>query len=112
MDINTAGDYNPDDMIKQFEEAKEPDDEESKAKRQKMEENVKANIEKAQKKQKLHCDRKHGAGDLYTVGSQVLKKDFRRKKRQGGKLDYLWLGLLCGCSASEWRVRLWFVYYC
>ena len=34
----------------------------------------------------------HGAGDLYTVGSQVLKKDFRRKKRQGGKLDYLWLG--------------------
>ena len=112
VDINTAGDYHPDDMIKQFEEAKEPDDEESKAKRQKMEENVKANIEKAQKKQKLHCDRKHGAGDLYTVGSQVLKKDFRRKKRQGGKLDYLWLGLLCGCSASEWRVRLWFVYYC
>ena len=92
VDINTAGDYNPDDMINKFEEAKEPDDEESKAKRQKMEENVKANIEKAQMKQKLHYDRKHGAGDLYTVGSQVLKKDFRRKKRQGGKLDYLWLG--------------------
>ena len=28
-------------------------------------------------KQKLQYDRKHGAGDLYTVGSQVLKKDFR-----------------------------------
>ena len=39
----------------------------------------KANIEKAQKKQKLHYDGKHGAGDLYTDGSEVLKKDFRRK---------------------------------
>ena len=51
-----------------------------------------ANIEKAQKKQKLHYDGKHGAGDLYTDGSEVLKKDFRRKKRQGSKLDYLQLG--------------------
>ena len=90
VDINAVGNYYPDDMLKQFDEAKEPDEEESKAKRQKMEEIVKANIEKAQMKQKLHYDRKHGAGDLYTVGSQVLKKHFRRKKRQGGKLDYLW----------------------
>ena len=43
-------------MIKQLEEAKEPDGKESKAKRQKMEENVKANIEKTQMKQKLHYD--------------------------------------------------------
>ena len=90
VDINAVGNYNPNDMLKQFDEAKEPDEEESKAKQQKMEEIVKANIEKAQMKQKLHYDRKHGAGDLYTVGSQVLKKHFRRKKRQGGKLDYLW----------------------
>ena len=53
-------------MIKQLEEAKEPDEKESKAKRQKMEENVKANIAKTQMKQKLHYDRMHGAGDFCT----------------------------------------------
>ena len=62
------------------------------AKRQRLEANVKANIEEAQKKQKLHYDMKHASGDLYAVGSQVLKKDFRRKKRKGGKMDYLWEG--------------------
>ena len=36
VDISAAGNYDPDDMIKQFDEAKEPDEEESKAKRQKM----------------------------------------------------------------------------
>ena len=59
VDINAVGNYNPDDMLKQFDEAKKPDEEDSKAKRQKMEEIVKANIEKAQMKQKLHYDRKH-----------------------------------------------------
>lgn len=92
VDINAAGNYNPDEVVEQFDEAEEPDEEESKAKRQKMEADVKANIEEAQKKQKLHYDRKHAAGDLYTVGSRVLKKDFLRKKRKGGKLDYLWQG--------------------
>ena len=29
---------------------------------------------------------------LYQVGALVLKKDFRRKKRKGGKLDDRWLG--------------------
>ena len=38
-----------------------------------MEADVKANIEEAQKKQKLHQDMKHAARDLYTVGSCVLK---------------------------------------
>ena len=46
VDINAVGSYNPDDMLKQFDEAKEPDEEESKAKQQKMEEIVKANIKK------------------------------------------------------------------
>ena len=81
VDINTTGVYNPEEMVEQFAEAKEPDEEASAAKRQRMEANVKANIDEAQKKQKLHCDRKHAAGDLYAVGSQVLKNDFRRKKR-------------------------------
>ena len=57
-----------------------------------MESEVKSNVENAQKKQKLYYDRKHAAGDLFTVGSLVLKKDFRRKKRKGGKMDYRWQG--------------------
>ena len=57
-----------------------------------MESEVKTNVERAQKKQKLHYDRKHGAGDLFTIGSLVLKKDFRRRRRKGGKMDYRWQG--------------------
>ena len=41
-------------------------------KRETWDENV-GEVVHAQMKQKLHYDRKHGAGDLYTVGSQVLK---------------------------------------
>lgn len=28
----------------------------------------------------------------YAVGAEVLIKDYERKKRKGGKLDYRWLG--------------------
>lgn len=28
----------------------------------------------------------------YAVGAEVLVKDYERKKRKGGKLDYRWLG--------------------
>ena len=36
--------------------------------------------------------KKHAAGDLFTVGSLVLKKNFTRRKRKGGKMDYRWQG--------------------
>jgi len=29
----------------------------------------------------------------YAVGTEVFVKDYERKKRDGGKLDYRWLGL-------------------
>ena len=58
----------------------------------KTEEAVKSNIEQAQKKQKEYYDLKHGAAACFNVGSVVLKKDFTRKKRKGGKLDYWWQG--------------------
>ena len=66
--------------------------EQSVNKRRKMEELVKANIEAAQTKQKQYYDEKFGASSCFTVGSTVLKKDFTRKKRRGGKLDYRWQG--------------------
>ena len=53
---------------------------------------AKANIIKAQQKQKDTYDKKHSCPEVYQVGSVVLKKDFTRKKRKGGKLDEKWLG--------------------
>ena len=62
------------------------------SKRKKVEENVKANIEQAQNKQKVYYDQKFGAASCFGVGSRVFIKDFKRKKRQRGKLDYRWVG--------------------
>ena len=53
---------------------------------------AKANIQLAQKKQKLEYDRKHANPKAYELGAKVLKKDFKRKKRRGGKLDYKYVG--------------------
>ena len=53
---------------------------------------AKANIERAQKKQKLLYDRKHGTAKGFIVGDKVLKKDFLKKKRAGGKLDTRFVG--------------------
>ena len=53
---------------------------------------VKQNVEKAQEKQKKYYDSKHGAGASFKLNAVVLKKDFLRSKRKGGKLDPKWLG--------------------
>ena len=66
---------------------------------QKMQEDTKKKLEKAkvniicaQQKQKEAYDNKHHQPDVYAVGALVLKKDFTRKKRKGGKLDSKWVG--------------------
>ena len=53
---------------------------------------IKANILIAQEGQKAFYDIKHSNPNIFEVGLTVLKKDFRRKKRAGGKLDPSWLG--------------------
>ena len=60
--------------------------------RQKRLEEAKANILAAQEKQKDHYDRKHACPECYQVDALVLKKDFLRKKRKGGKLDHRYVG--------------------
>ena len=50
------------------------------------------NIISAQKKQNEQYDKKHSKAVFYSVGTQVLKKDFRKKKRKGGKQDFPWVG--------------------
>lgn len=52
----------------------------------------KKNIFKAQEKQKDYYDQKRANPQLFCPGQLVLLKDFRRKKRKGGKLDTRYLG--------------------
>ncbi len=115
IDFNAAATYDPDEKLTEFLQvvnvyndfvilyiillpillvlqAQEGDPDAQEEQRRNVESEVKSNVENAQKKQKLHYDQKHAAGDLFTVGSLVLKKDFRRKRRRGGKMDYRWQG--------------------
>lgn len=92
IDFNAASTYKPNAKLEEYAEAADLDEVECKAKRQRVEETVKTNIGKAQAKQKEYYDRKYGASSCFSVGSTVLKKDFKRKKRRGGKLDYRWQG--------------------
>ena len=55
-------------------------------------ETARENIRRAQEKEKQAYDRKHASPNAYVVGEKVLKKDFRRKKRAGGKMDTRYVG--------------------
>ena len=91
IDINEESSYCPEQKLSEFLGMSEPDIEENKATRSTVQELVKKNIKAAQIKQKQHYDRKHGA-QSFSIGSVVVKKDFTRKKRRGGKLDHRWKG--------------------
>ena len=92
IDINMENLHDPDERLPDYHYRPQTNVEELLVKTKMVEEVVKHNIQAAQKKQKEYYDRKHGAASCFTVGSTVLKKDFRRKKRKGGKLDYRWEG--------------------
>ena len=90
IDIN-SGNENPETRLRKYEELNDNFDA-LETDRKDTEINIKCNIEKAQKKQKEHYDKIHGGASYFDVGCLVLKKDFTRKKRKGGKLDYRWTG--------------------
>lgn len=93
VDINTEKKSDPDVRLIDYQNLPDPDEETIQQSRQEMEASIKKNILAAQKKQKKHYDRVHGVNsNVFAVGAKVLKKDFRRKKRRGGKLDYRWEG--------------------
>ena len=110
IDFNAMDHYDPDQQLEDYEESFDHDDDDDrKAKRQKLDESIKNNIEIAQQKQKKYYDAKHGAATCFTVGDSVLKKDFKRKKRRGGKLDYRWEGPFpnsAGLPGAGWISRL------
>eukprot|EP00731_Ephydatia_muelleri_P025782 Em0017g865a len=60
--------------------------------RLKVLESVKQSIQQAQIKQKHAYDKKHASKHSFEVGEMVIKKDFRRGKRAGGKLDTPFVG--------------------
>eukprot|EP00731_Ephydatia_muelleri_P019536 Em0012g361a len=60
--------------------------------RLKILESVKQSIQQAQIKQKHAYDKKHASKHSFEVGEMVIKKDFRRGKRAGGKLDTPFVG--------------------
>ena len=60
--------------------------------RQYLLEAAKANIQKAQEKQKEQYDRKHANPNGFAIGGMVLRKDFIRKRRAGGKMEARYLG--------------------
>ena len=55
-------------------------------------EKAKANILSAQSRQKKAYDQRPSNPYVFRIGGLVLKKDFKRKKRKGGKLDPKWVG--------------------
>ena len=57
-----------------------------------MDEKVKENIRAAQARQKEAYDKKRHNPETFKVGALVLRKDMKRKKQAGGKLDFKWLG--------------------
>lgn len=68
---------------------------------------AKANIIKAQARQKKAYDKKHSCPEVFKIGAVVLKKDFTRKKRKGGKLDSKWVGpyqIVCSIGRGLYRI--------
>ena len=92
VDFNSSSHYDPDAVLEECCESDQVDEVELLARRRKTEQVIRENIANAQAKQKRYYDQRHGAAACFGVGSFVLKKDFTRSKRKGGKLDYRWQG--------------------
>ena len=75
IDFNAQEDYKPEEKLEQHLASHQPSADVVAMHRKTIEESVKKNVEKAQKKQKKHYDEKHGASSCYTTGSLVYKKE-------------------------------------
>ena len=82
----------PEEVSKEYHNLEEPDMAKLEEERARRLDEAKQNILEAQQKQKETYDRKHAKPECYKIGELVLKKDFTRKKRKGGKLEIRFLG--------------------
>lgn len=92
VDINSSSNYDAAEKLQEFHQADQLSFSSENAKWQKDADIIKKNIKTAQAKQKRNYDQKHNVAKCFSVGSNVLLKDFNRKKRKGGKLDFRWRG--------------------
>lgn len=92
VDINSCSNYDAAEKLQEFHQADQPSFSSETAKWQEDADIIKKNIKTAQAKQKRNYDQKHNVTECFGVGSNVLLKDFNRKKRKGGKLDFRWQG--------------------
>ena len=90
VDFNSQESYDPEESLKAFDEAPLPNLADIEA-HQKEINVMKGNIEKAQAKQKEQYDEAY-FGRVFCCWCIGPKKDFTRKRRGGGALDYRWLG--------------------
>ena len=89
LDVRPA---HPEQDVYQYCNMQEPNQTQLEEKRAQRLEEARANILAAQVKQKEQYDRKHAKPELFPKGQLVLKKDFRRQNRKGGKLSVRFLG--------------------
>ena len=82
----------PEEEASRFLGMQEPDQVKLAEEKERLLEEAKTNIIAAQARQKAAYDKKHAQSDRFQKGQLVLKKDFTRKKRKGGKLDTRFLG--------------------
>ena len=82
----------PEEVTTNYNLMEEPDVAKLAEEREMRLEEAKSNILVAQEKQKAAYDKKHAKPDWFKKGELVLKKDFTRKKRKGGKFDERFLG--------------------
>ena len=82
----------PEEVSREYHNLEEPDMAKLEEERARRLEEAKRNILEAQQKQKEMYDRKRAKPECYKIGQLVLKKDFTRKKRKGGKLEIRFLG--------------------
>ena len=91
IDINTRKSSSEEEVAKYF-QCEDPDHVQVEEKWMKQLEEAKKNILAAQKKQKKAYDKKHANPELFETNQLVLKKDIRRKRRRGGKLEQRYIG--------------------
>ena len=92
VDINSSSNYDAAEKLQEFHQADQPSFSNEIAKWLKDADIIKKNIKTAQAKQKRYYDLKHNVAECFGVGSNVLLKDFNRKKCKEGKLDFRWQG--------------------
>ena len=86
-------DRNPDEVLQQECTNRSPATvEQLTSHRQYLLEAAKANIQKALEKQKEQYDRKQANPNAFAIGEMVLRKDFIRKRRAGGKMEACYHG--------------------